>query len=212
MARLVDSEIELNRIAHRCPEYGIGGHKHAPVVKQLIDAFQTGDVLDYGCGKQTLSDALGIAIRGYDPAIPGLDVEPDPADIVVCTDVLEHIKEENIGDVMDHINTLTKKIAFFIVSTRTAIKHFHDGSNFHRTVKPATWWIEKMMQHMDIHQVAMSPDGTEFLATFKPLGTEEKEFEEREQAYHDAVDRGDKEIVFIKEDGKTEKVRYGVNT
>lgn len=209
MALVNEKEIALNRSAHKYPEYGAGGHKHAPMVKQLMDAYKTRSVLDYGCGKQTLSDAMGMPIRGYDPAIPGLDAMPEPADIVVCTDVLEYITEEDLPDILEHINSLTRKICLFIISTRTAIKYFHDGTNFHRTVKPANWWLERVMKYMDLHQFAMAPEGHEFLLTCTPKGTENAEFIANEQRMQDEIDSGDKEIVVIKEDGTPQRVRYG---
>lgn len=211
MALVNESEIALHRTAHKYPEYGSGGHKHAHILRQLMDSFKTRSVLDYGCGKQTLSDAMGMAIRGYDPAIPGLDAMPDPADIVICTDVLEHITEEDLPDILKHINFLTGKICMFIISTRSAMKYFHDGTNFHRTVKPANWWLALIMKYMDLHQFAMAPEGGEFLLTCTPKGTESKEFIMNEAAIQDEIDRGEKSIIVIKEDGTPEKVKYGVS-
>jgi 2-polyprenyl-3-methyl-5-hydroxy-6-metoxy-1,4-benzoquinol methylase len=210
MARLVDSEIELNRIAHKTPEYGAGGHRHAGTVKQLIDAYGH-DVLDYGCGKQTLSDALGIPVHGYDPAIRGLDAEPKPADIVVCTDVLEHVREEELPEVLDHINSLTRKIALLIIATRSAIKYHHDGTNFHRTIKPANWWVKLIMNHMDLSQFALNPDGSECMLTCFPKGTDEENFVIYEEHMKEQIDMGNMEIKIVSKEGNVERKRFGVD-
>lgn len=107
--------------------------------------------LDYGCGKGSLAaDAwrvLGnraIPIAEYDPAISGKDSMPAPADLVVCTDVLEHVEPECINDVLEHIAALTKKIALFVISTTKAKKTLPDGRNAHLLVRDESWWDARL--------------------------------------------------------------------
>ena len=58
--------------------------------------------LDYVCGKQTLANALPqFTVHGYAPAIPGLDIHPEPHDLFICTDVLEHVESEFVDMVID---------------------------------------------------------------------------------------------------------------
>lgn len=76
---------ELNRKLHQQNlAYGVGGGKHADTVQKLITAIGAQSVLDYGCGKGLLAKALPFPIWEYDPAIPGKDESPKPADLVVC--------------------------------------------------------------------------------------------------------------------------------
>jgi hypothetical protein len=96
-------------------------------------------VLDYGCGKGTL-DVPGI--RRYDPAIPEFSKSPSPAHLVVCTDVMEHIEPEYVGNTILHIYSLTKRVAYFQIATRRdKSKTLPDGTNPHKTVRKGKWWI-----------------------------------------------------------------------
>jgi hypothetical protein len=96
-------------------------------------------VLDYGCGKGTL-DLPGI--RRYDPAVPEYSKLPDPAHLVVCTDVMEHIEPEYVGNTILHIYSLTKRVAYFQIATRKdKSKNLPDGTNPHKTIRKAGWWL-----------------------------------------------------------------------
>lgn len=209
--RLRESELVQHILVHRTKEYGAMGHNHAGIVKQLIDAYGP-DVLDYGCGKQTLSDALGMPIQGYDPAVAGLDTEPTPATIVVCINVLEFILEEDLDDVLEHIASKMKKIGVFVIATTTSVLNFVDEKNAHRTVKPPTWWLNKLSKHFDVQQFAKNPKGREFMLTVNPRGTDQKEFEAAEEHLRDSIDTGAQPVFFVQPDGQVKGVRYGVET
>ena len=92
--RITPEYLALQKQLHETsPEYGTSGHKHADRILGLVQKLQTKDVLDFGCGKHTLQKALPFPIKEYDPALPGFDSDPDRADVVVCSDVLEHIEQ-----------------------------------------------------------------------------------------------------------------------
>ena len=67
---ITDRYRELNAEMHRTQHYGFSGAKFAPEIRQLAEALNTKDILDYGCGLRTLEDALGYPIQNYDPALP----------------------------------------------------------------------------------------------------------------------------------------------
>lgn len=137
-------------------DYGVGGHKHAKQVKDLAEAMQTKDILDYGCGKRTLEDALGFSIKNYDPAFDELAAPPEPADLVVCTDVLEHIEPECLEAVLDDLRRCTKKVAFLTIATRPAVKVLPDGRNAHLIQQNLKWWLPKLWDRftlMSIHNM-----------------------------------------------------------
>ena len=125
-------------------DYGCRGHRHAPQIRELAEAMGTKDILDYGAGKATLQDALGFDIRCYDPAFPDLAGEPVPADLVVCTDVLEHIEPECLDAVLDDLQRVTKRTLFCTIATRPAVKHLPDGRNTHLIVQTMKWWLPKL--------------------------------------------------------------------
>jgi 2-polyprenyl-3-methyl-5-hydroxy-6-metoxy-1,4-benzoquinol methylase len=140
--RITEEYREANKRLHEINErYGTSGAKWARKVSQLVQSTGCTSVLDYGCGKGLLAAALPeLGIVEYDPAIPGKDREPDPADFVVCTDVLEHIEPDCLDAVLDHIRKLSLKYAFLNIATRPAVKHLPDGRNAHLIIESAEWW------------------------------------------------------------------------
>ncbi len=150
---ITDTYRELNRELHRLPQYGASGKLYAHRVKTLADELGTRDILDYGCGKRTLEGALGFSIQNYDPCIAGLDGSPQPADIVACIDVLEHIEPELLERVLDDLRRLTKYAAFLYIATRPAKKTLADGRNAHLIQQPVDWWLGKLRERFDIWSV-----------------------------------------------------------
>ena len=62
---------QLHEVDHG---WGVGGRNYAPVIERIIKDTKPKNILDYGCGKQTLSRELtNYRIIGYDPGLPGLD-------------------------------------------------------------------------------------------------------------------------------------------
>ena len=141
---ITDNYKELNRKLHEAdPHYGTSGHKYAEPVRELSMYGRLG-ILDYGAGKCTLSKVLGPAYRvtNYDPCVPGLDTRPEPHDVVVCTDVMEHIEPEFVDSVLSDIRALTKQAAFFSIAIRPARKTLEDGRNAHVSLKTIPEWKE----------------------------------------------------------------------
>lgn len=144
---------EQNKKLHETNEhYGVSSAKWGNEIKQLAGMFKVESILDYGCGKGELRYALGLMVlsavdyREYDPAIEGKDAIPEPADLVVCTDVLEHIEPEYLDAVLDDLQRLTKKSLFITVDTRPAKKTLADGRNAHLIQETEVWWLPKLMQ------------------------------------------------------------------
>jgi FkbM family methyltransferase len=149
-----DEYRRLNWELHQShPTYGMGGGKHAQVVQQLSEQLKTTSILDFGCGKGMLAKALPFPIWEYDPAIPEKSAYPKSADIVVCTDVLEHIEPDKINIVLDELRRLTKQVGYFVVSTRQAVKTYSNGQNTHLIVKDKKWWEAKLAKFFTIGTV-----------------------------------------------------------
>jgi len=148
------------------PAYGTSSRKFVEQVRHLSDKLETRDILDYGCGKCFLQKGLPFPIQNYDPCIPEWDHRPYAADIVVCTDVLEHIEPECLEDVLADLASLTKKIALFNVACRPAKKFLQDGRNAHLIVENPNWWVDRLMKHFAIHSLQVVSG--EFTAFFMP--------------------------------------------
>jgi SAM-dependent methyltransferase len=66
----------------------------------------------------------------------------DSFDLVVCTEVMEHIPEEGVKKVLKEIKRVGKKYFFTIALSKALHKMPNDGSEPHICVKPPTWWKE----------------------------------------------------------------------
>jgi 2-polyprenyl-3-methyl-5-hydroxy-6-metoxy-1,4-benzoquinol methylase len=131
------------QLLHEQPAYGSRGFNWGYLIAGIAKIEGCSSVLDYGCGKGTLGKTLkraGIDVRSYDPAIEEFSSLPKPADLVACVDVLEHIEQECLDEVLDHMAAVTKKILFVAISTRLAKRWLTDGRNTHLIVQSAEWW------------------------------------------------------------------------
>lgn len=114
----------------------------AKPVFEMCAVLETEDVLDYGCGKGELNLHLPFAVKGYDPGVPKYVKTPEPADVVVCTDVLEHIEPDHLDDVLADLKRVTRKALMLHVHTKPANKTLPDGRNAHLIVQDKDWWME----------------------------------------------------------------------
>lgn len=154
------------------PNFGANGKKWAETILKMAGGCST--LLDYGCGKGSLKRRLkelssGLEVREYDPAVPGKETSPEPADFVVCTDVLEHVEPEHIDAVMRDLARCTGQRGFFVISCRPAHKHFSDGSNAHRIIELPEWWKAKVAEYFRIEGFIVSDNRQECAATVAPL-------------------------------------------
>lgn len=125
--------------------YGVGGHQHAATVQKLVAKSPAlRSVLDYGCGKGQLAHALPFPIWEYDPAIPGKMTSPRPADLVVCTDVLEHVEPDFLDAVLADLRRCVRRIGYFVIHTGAAAKTLPDGRNTHLIQQGRAWWEARL--------------------------------------------------------------------
>ncbi len=141
---------------------------YAGFIRQVIQKFQPEGLLDYGAGKQALKEALGIkeGYFAYDPAIEEISQTPEPQDMVVCTDVLEHIELGMEEKVIQDLHRVTRKVGFFVIHTGAAMHHLPDGRNAHLIQQPPSWWLLKFLKHFE--PIAMETDKYGFWILVKP--------------------------------------------
>lgn len=144
--------------------FGSTSWSYAPRIMNLCKNMKTSDVLDYGCGQRRLACNLPFKINEYDPAIRGYDDPPKPADIVVCTDVLEHCEPSCLEEVIMHLKALTKRALFLSISTVPSKRALPNGKNPHLIVRPCEEWLLYLMRYFDIWQLEKA-DGL-FLSVF----------------------------------------------
>ncbi len=145
---------EQNRELHvRDSGYGVGNATKYwyALVESMIKSYKPVSVLDYGCGKGRFGATYPhLMVENYDPAIPGIDGPPEPADMVVCMDVLEHVEPECLEALLNDLKRCVLKWGFFTVGTGPAGKFLSDGRNAHLTIAGPEYWLPKIMQRFDL--------------------------------------------------------------
>jgi hypothetical protein len=158
-----------------------------PTLMSLVKENNCKTLLDYGCGKAIPYDkdrCKEVDLRHpiqklcnlksfdlYDPAYEKYATLPDKKyDIVVCTDVLEHIAEQDIDYVLTEILSRSKKIVFLNISCQPALKHFKEGKfkgkNVHISVFDPSWWGHKIgniwnkFNNLKVYTLCETKEGT----------------------------------------------------
>lgn len=125
---------------------------HTSTIGNLIRHSNIKTVIDYGCGQAGAWKQYDLKslwrleeVCLYDPGVEKYSVNPTyERDLVVCVDVMEHIPEHLVDQVLFDVCSLAEKAIFFSISTRPATKKLINGVNAHLTVKPREWWQEKI--------------------------------------------------------------------
>lgn len=142
---------KLNEKFHETSKaYGTSGVRLAEYVLGVSKKVGTTDILDYGCGKGTLAANLPFDIKQYDPCIPEHSTPPEPAKIVICSDVLEHIEPECLLDVLDDLARVTLESILMVIHNGPAKKSLPDGRNAHLIQENQDFWLPLIMQRFDI--------------------------------------------------------------
>jgi len=166
----------LNATLHvRDPRYGGNGRRWAIPVAKLLKTLDARSMLDYGAGKGSLVAELAphfhrIEFQQYDPAVPRFAARPRPSDVVICTDVLEHVEPAALDPVLDDLRALTRRAVFLVIATRESSRILADGRNAHLTVREVGWWMERVERRWSV--VMSSTVAEEFVCVAVPPGTE----------------------------------------
>ena len=152
-----DYRVEQQKL-HENPKYGVASLSFAPIVRSLLRLGKCASLSDYGAGKCNLKKALrlrdgsGVRYQPYDPAFPDYGT-PQPADLVTCIDVLEHIEPNSLDAVISELASISLKLAFLTVHTGPAKKVLSDGRNAHLIQESTSWWLDRFEPYFDILHV-----------------------------------------------------------
>jgi SAM-dependent methyltransferase len=133
---------------------------HKESIQQFLVNTKCETILDYGCGKgiQYFQENIhqeyfgGIMPSLYDPAIKEYSKLPKGKfDAVICTDVLEHIEEEDLQKVIKEIYSKANKFVYLGICNSPADSFLPDGRNSHVTQKDLEWWIEQIIPYAEIY-------------------------------------------------------------
>lgn len=133
-------------------QWARSGPRFLQRILDLITIHKPTTLLDYGCGKGALVAHINqhhpnLKTDLYDPGVPEFNHKPEPAEMVICTDVLEHIEPDLINNVLDHLNDLAGKYVYFVVHTGDCGHKLPDGRPAHILQRPETWWRAKLIEH-----------------------------------------------------------------
>lgn len=132
-------------------------------IKLIIKRNNISSVIDFGCGKAYLYkqqinvrtkekkiyyDNIGAYwkiddIVLYDPGVEEYSNYPNQKkDMVICTDVLEHISPQDTENFIRDIFLLANKLVFFVIHTKPAPskKTLSNGENIHTNLKTFDEW------------------------------------------------------------------------
>lgn len=140
--------LEQYKIIHQSQAYGQGAAKTRRRIGPWVVLKRPLSMLDYGAGRSKMVDLInspGLSVRHrFDPAISEIATVPlSSYDLVTCTDVLEHLDESEINQVLAHIKSLSAA-AIIAADTRPASTVLPSGENAHATVQPPEWWQRKI--------------------------------------------------------------------
>jgi len=136
--------LEQAKILHSDPSKwrGVTLTHFLPEIKQIIQAQSLKTILDYGCGKAEFHPPEWNATK-YDPAVLKFSQKPvGRFDLVICTDVLEHIPVDGLQDTIKDLFDYSDKWVFISVCCRKAMEILPNGYNAHATVESQEWWEE----------------------------------------------------------------------
>lgn len=144
--------VALNKQLHSSPQgFGGSGHKNADAILLLIEKYGLKSILDYGAGQGTLKTFVDTfrtdaVITNYDPACEAYSEKPrHQFDLVVCTDVLEHIEPEYLANVLAELWEYSSRFVYLLVCCVPANKTLPDGRNAHLIQQSPEWWYEQIM-------------------------------------------------------------------
>jgi SAM-dependent methyltransferase len=123
-------------------------------------------ILDFGCGTaihwhkhtlvnktKSLMTVLGEKVQGfyrYDPAVDIYSKKPTTKfDLVVCSDVLEHIPDSELQSFIDEASSYvdTGGTLMFSVSTSPSNNSFLSGENMHINIKSPDEWVQLLKKY-----------------------------------------------------------------
>jgi hypothetical protein len=154
--------LNLQKDLHLRSDYGTASLGIAPEVKKIFEENKLTSISDYGAGKCNLQKKLiQLGLKDfdyfpYDPVFPEYG-SPKKADLVCCIDVLEHIEESFIENVINELRNITDKLAYFTIALKPAGKILKDGRNAHILLRSEDWWLNLIKSKFNFKEVNKHP-------------------------------------------------------
>jgi hypothetical protein len=117
------------------------------MLQNAIAKYKPKSILDFGTGKGFLTKKLklqypDIDVIGWDPIFD--EPLPEKVDMVVSTDVLEHVEPQELENTLLDLKSRTKICQYHIIACFPAVSILPDGRNAHLIIENPQWWKEKL--------------------------------------------------------------------
>lgn len=144
---LISDEYKKQLILMHNKSFGSGA-EIKPELAKLIESGQVKTILDWGCGKGFLTTALRkkypeCIVYQYDPITFPNDL-PDKVDLIISSDVLEHVEPKQLKPTLRDLYTRATKYQYHYIACHPAKKHLPDGRNAHLIIEEPSWWARKI--------------------------------------------------------------------
>lgn len=118
-------------------------------VRYCIEHYKIKSILDFGCAEGKVIAAIKeeyphLETYGYDPAYNTF--MPEKVDMIMSTDVLEHIEPEEIDNTITDLRNRAEIIQYHLIACHQAKKFLPDGRNAHLIQQTPDWWQRKFDQ------------------------------------------------------------------
>ena len=84
--------------------------------------------------------------------------DPKEAELICCIDVMEHIEEEFLDNILNEICEITLKFCIFQL-LQPLQKNFSDGRNAHIIQQPSRWWLLKLCKLFNVEFLKNTKSG-----------------------------------------------------
>jgi cyclopropane fatty-acyl-phospholipid synthase-like methyltransferase len=130
-----------------------GKRKKLPrYLESIIAEHNPSSILDFGCGVGSLVNTLAATypqknIYGYDPGNENFSnkFENQKFDLVISTDVLEHIEPEFLDQTLEFLKKKSNRF-YHLIALAPSKVILPDGRNAHLILKSKDWWRNKFIK------------------------------------------------------------------
>jgi len=132
------------------------GNVFIKIIDDFCKEHKLKKIVDYGSGQGLTTKKLlelGYDVIEYEPGIKEkrenfkiINSKNFQSDLLICTDVLEHIPEDELTDFLTDLFSYSSRL-IITICTREARLLLPNGENPHCTVRPGSWWIEQLSQY-----------------------------------------------------------------